>query len=54
MTPFGVFFKFYLYEMSIKTEGRLMVTRDWAEKRMGNNVHGYRVSYGGGKSVLKL
>ena len=49
---------FYFCDMprigkSMETESRLMVPRDWAE-RMRSSAPGFRVSFWGGKSVLKL
>ena len=39
---------------SKETESRLMVTRDWGRGNRTCTAKGYRVSFGGDESVLKL
>ena len=50
---------FHLYELSrigesIETENRLVVARDWEERRLGVASNGYEVSFWGDDNVLKL
>ena len=39
---------------SIKTEGRLVVSRDWRETKVGVTANGHRVSFWDNVNVLLL